>query len=111
MFNEKNRKRFASKMFNDQQRNIITMALMYFKNDYTRDDAEELGFDLVAMDDDVLSKGVCLELEAVAQELIEDLIGPTWDEEQTAINVATAQERMTRADRLQGRLFDEPEEE
>ena len=98
-------------MFNEQEKNIITMALMYFKNDYTRDDAEELGFDLVAMDDDVSSEGVCLELESVTQELIEDFIGFTWDEEQTAINVAAAQERMTRADDdKQLKLFNEPEE-
>ena len=96
-------------MFNEQEKNIITMALMYFKNDYTRDDAEELGFDLVAMDDDVSSEGVCLKLESVTQELIEDLVGPTWDEDQTAINVAAVQERMTHAD-MDGQLKLFPEE-
>ena len=100
-------------MFTDQEKNIITMALMYFKNDYTRDDAEELGFDLVAEEDDVCSNGVCLDLETITQELIEDLIGPTWDEDQTAINVAEMQERMTHdlKDHInQLKLFNEPEE-
>lgn len=93
-------------MFNEQEKNIITMALMYFKNDYTSEDAEELGFDLSAMNEMVLP-----ELENITQELIEDFIGFTWDEEQTAINVAAAQERMTRADDdKQLKLFNEPEE-
>jgi len=106
MFNEKNRKRFKQAMFTDQERNIITMALMYFKNDYSVEDVEELGFDLSAMDEEIQH-----DLEAITQGLIEDLIGPTWDEEQTAINVAAAQERMTRADDdNQLKLFSEPEE-
>jgi len=93
-------------MFTDQERNIITMALMYFKNDYSVEDVEELGFDLSAMDEEIQH-----DLEAITQGLIEDLIGPTWDEEQTAINVAAAQERMTRADDdNQLKLFSEPEE-
>ena len=72
------------------------MSLLYFKNDYTREDAEELGFDLVAEDDTVSSKGVCLELESATQELIEDFIGPTWDEATTTANVVKMQKRMKR---------------
>ena len=83
-------------LLSEQERNIIIMALMYFKNDYTRDDAEEVGFTLVAEDDDVSSKGVCLELEAVTQELIEDLVGPTWDEEATTANLKAATKKRTR---------------
>ena len=88
MFNEKNRKRFASEMFSQQEKNIIIMALMYFKNDYTPEDAEELGFDVEEM--------VQPELEAITQKLIDDFIGPTWDEETTTANVAKMQERMKR---------------
>jgi hypothetical protein len=108
MFNEKNRKRFKREMFNEQEKNIIIMALMYFKNDYTPEDAEELGFDLSAMDEEIQH-----ELEAITQGLIEDLIGPTWDEETTAVNVAEMQERMTHdlKDHInQLKLFNEPEE-
>ncbi len=78
-------------MFSQQEKNMIIMSLMYFKNDYTPEDAEELGFDLNAMDEMVQP-----ELETIAQELIEDFIGPTWDEETTTANVAKMQERLKR---------------
>jgi hypothetical protein len=78
-------------MFDQQEKNIIIMSLMYFKNDYTPEDAEELGFDLNAMDEMVQP-----ELETKTQTLIDDFIGPTWDEKTTTANVAKMQKRMSR---------------
>jgi len=72
-------------MFNAQEKNVITMSLMYFKNDYTPEDAEELGFASQP------------ELETITQKLIDDFVGPTWDEETTATNVAKIQSRMKRS--------------
>jgi hypothetical protein len=37
------------------------------------------------------------ELETKTQTLIDDFIGPTWDEETTAVNVAEMQNRMKRS--------------
>ncbi len=60
-------------MFTDLEKNIIIMALMYMKNDYTPEDLKELGL-----------KGVSYDaLEDKIQTLIEDFVGPTWDEEGT----------------------------
>ncbi len=72
-------------MFNEKERNIITMALMYLKNDYTEDDLADLGMEC---------KGVLL--ERMCQGLIEDFIGPTWDEETTAKNMEQYQLKLFR---------------
>ena len=53
-------------MFNETERNIITMALMYLKNDYTEEDLADLGMEC---------KGILL--ERMCQEMIEDFVGPT----------------------------------
>ena len=85
MFNEKNRKRFKQAMFDEKERNIIAMALMYLKNDYTENDLADLGMEC---------KGILL--ERICQELIEDFIGPTWDEETTAKNIQEYQLKLFR---------------
>jgi len=64
-------------MFTDLEKNIIIMALMYLKNDYTPEDLEEFG--LVA----VGGRHAGLRLEDKIQMLIEDFVGPTWDEAAT----------------------------
>ena len=71
-------------MFSKQERNIIIMALMYFKNDYTEDDLIDL-----RLRDDLL--------KPMVQTLIEDFIGPTWDEETTAKNIKRETEKRSRA--------------
>ncbi len=48
-------------MFNETERNIITMALMYLKNDYTEEDLADLGMGC---------KGILL--ERMCQKMIED---------------------------------------
>ena len=77
-------------MFSDQEKSIIIMALIYFKNDCSVEDIKELGFDV--------NDNGCSKCETMAQTLIEDFVGPTWDEDQTDVNVAATQEQMTRAD-------------
>ena len=77
-------------MFNDQEKNLIVMSLIYFRNDCSVDDIKELGFDI---NDNGVEK-----CEAMAQKLIEDFIGPTWDEEATADALALHQLRLFRDD-------------
>ena len=79
-------------MFSDQEKDLIIMALIYFRNDCSVDDVKELGFD-------INNNGV-ENCEEMAQTLIEDFIGPTWDEEATAEALREHQLR----------LFREPEE-
>ena len=76
-------------MFNETERNIITMALMYLKNDYTEEDLADLGM------------GSCegILLERMCQEMIEDFVGPTWDEEATARNLEKYQQKLFRESR------------
>ena len=76
-------------MFNEQERNIIIMALMYLKNDYTPEDLANLG-----IDDDGDGWAV---FERTIQELMEDLVGPTWDEEETTANLKTETKKHTRS--------------
>tara|TARA_Y100000004_G_scaffold150203_1_gene172415 strand:+ start:223 stop:423 length:201 start_codon:yes stop_codon:yes gene_type:complete len=52
---------FGGVMFNETERNIITMALMYLKNDYTEEDLADLGMGC---------KGILL--ERMCQKMIED---------------------------------------
>jgi len=76
-------------MFNQQEKNLIIMALMYFKNESSVQDVKDLGFD-------INDRG-CGKCQDMAQTLIEDFIGPTWDEETTAANVAKMQKRCKRS--------------
>jgi hypothetical protein len=62
-------------MFTDLEKNIIIMALMYMKNDYTPEDLKELGLKA--------TESGCAKFEDKIQTLIEDFVGPTWDEEGT----------------------------
>jgi hypothetical protein len=79
-------------MFNEQERNIIIMALMYLKNDYTQENTAALGFN---------PKGYIEsyhhDFEVVVHNLMEDLAGPTWDEEETTENLKTETEKYTRS--------------
>ena len=75
-------------MFSDQEKDLIVMALIYFRNDCSVEDVKELGFDI---NDNGVEK-----CEEMAQILIEDFIGPTWDEETTAKNLSEHQLRLFR---------------
>ena len=75
-------------MFNDQEKDLIVMALIYFRNDCSVEDVKELGFDI---NDNGVDR-----CEAMAQTLIEDFIGPTWDEEATAEALSSHQLRLFR---------------
>ena len=77
-------------MFSDQEKDLIIMALIYFRNDCSVDDVKELGFDI---NDNGVEK-----CEAMAQNLNEDFIGPTWDEEATAKALRGHQLRLFRPD-------------
>ena len=79
-------------MFSDLEKKIIVMALMYLKSDYTRNDLDDLGLNY----GQPVRRGKGNEFEKICDLLTEDLIGPTWDEEQTAVNIAEKQEQMTR---------------
>jgi hypothetical protein len=68
-------------MFSEQEKGIIIMALMYFKSDCSVTDIKNLGFD-------INDHGVG-ECDDMVQVLIEDFIGPVWDEEATAENIKT----------------------
>ena len=77
-------------MFSDQEKDLIVMALIYFRNDCSVEDVKELGFDI---NDNGVEK-----CEEMAQTLIEDFIGPTWDEEATAKALRGHQLRLFRPD-------------
>ena len=88
-------------MFSDQEQSIIIMALIYFKNDCSVTDIQNLGFDV--NDNGV---GKC---DDMVQSLIEDFIGPTWDEETTTANINAIIKSLTRnrTDDQQLELFPE----
>ena len=73
-------------MFNKLEKDIIIMALMYFKNDYTEDDFDDL------------NAGTHLpwQVEEIIEKLIEDFVGPTWDEETTTENIKRETTKRTR---------------
>ena len=73
-------------MFDAVQKNIITMALMYFLSDYTADDQEDCGCEFWSTE----------KFEEGVQELIEDFVGPTWDEETTTENIKRETEKRSR---------------
>ena len=75
-------------MFNEQEKNIIIMALMYFKNESSVQDVKDLGFD-------INNRG-CGECQDMVQTLIEDFVGPTWDEEATAESIKMETEKRRR---------------
>ena len=77
-------------LLSEQERNIIIMALMYLKNDYTQEDLADLRIGINGYEDDWDL------LEITIQKLMEDLVGPTWDEEATTANLKMAEERMQR---------------
>ena len=79
-------------MFSDQEKSIIIMALIYFKNDCSVEDIKELGFDV--------NDNGCDTCETMVQTLIEGFVGPTWDEEATSEAIELRQLK----------LFSEPEE-
>ena len=70
-------------MFTDIEKSIIIMALMYMKNDYTPEDLKE--FDRIAPSQFrfIATEEGCAKFEDKIQTLIEDFVGPTWDEEGT----------------------------
>jgi len=72
----------------EKDRDIIIMALMYLKNDYTPEDLEALGLAGPSTRE--------MHFEAKIQELIEDFVGPTWDEEATDENLRMETEKRTR---------------
>jgi hypothetical protein len=61
-------------MFSKQEKRIIIMSLLYFKNDYSPQDQEELDFALNESDEFINT-----ELEAIIQKLVDDFIEPTRD--------------------------------
>ena len=77
-------------MFNEQEQNIMIMALMYLKNDYTQEDLADLRIGINGYGDDWDL------LEITIQKLMEDLVGPTWDEEATTANLKAATKKRTR---------------
>ena len=77
-------------MFNEQEQNIMIMALMYLKNDYTQEDLADLRIGINGYEDDWDL------LEITIQKLMEDLVGPTWDEEATTANLKTETAKRTR---------------
>ena len=70
---------------------------MFFKKDCDSQDVEILGFDTTE------------ECQSVVQTLIEDFIGPTWDEETTTANIVAVIKDLTRngTDDQQLELFPE----
>ena len=79
---------FNSSLFDEKERNIIIMALIYLKNDYTPEDLADLGMLKRSM--------AAATFEDVVQNLMEDIIGPTWDEEETTKNLKTETAKRTR---------------
>ncbi len=73
-------------MFTKLEKNIIIMALMYFKNDYTEDDFDDLN----------AHPRSPRQVEKVIEKLIEDFVGPTWDEETTTKNIKRETEKRSR---------------
>ena len=73
-------------MFNETQKRIIIMSLMYFLNDYTADDQDDCGCEFWEEE----------KFDGVIQELMEDFVGPTWDEQTTDENIKRETEKRTR---------------
>ena len=69
-------------MFTDYEKNIIIMALMYLKNDYSDYDFYELN-PLNSTSKGQTRGDVEVIFEDTIQDLIETFVGPTWDEEAT----------------------------
>ena len=88
---------WGDQMLTDQEKNTIIRALMFFKKDCDSQDVEILGFDTTE------------ECQSVVQTLIEDFIGPTWDEETTTANIVAVIKDLTRngTDDQQLELFPE----
>ena len=87
---------FNSSLFDEKERNIIIMALMYLKNDYTLRDLKELGYGKAIDEFTNRSCWEFVEFEDVVQNLMEDIIGPTWDEDETTKNLKTETAKRTR---------------
>jgi hypothetical protein len=77
-------------MFEDRERNIIIMALMYLQNDYTFNDLKRLGFTALTGQDGVEA------FEDKVQLLLEDFVGPTWDAKGTAESIEQERKKCTR---------------
>jgi len=89
----------SSSLLNEQERQTIIMGLMYLMTDHNDSDLIDLGFSTL------MTCGERLEVErseAAAQfeefclNLIEDIAGPTWDEEETRKNLKTETAKRTR---------------
>ena len=78
-------------MFSEYEKRIIVMALMYLKNDHTPEDLEDLG-----LADAASEIGREWGFEEKVHELIEDFVGPTWDEETTTENIKRETEKRSR---------------
>ena len=81
-------------MFNELEKRVITISLMYFLNDYTEEDLNDceqvvhsLNYDPVAARES---------LDKTIEELIESFVGPTWDEETTTKNIKRETEKRSR---------------
>jgi len=70
--------------FDAQERDIVIMALMYLKNDHTAKDRRLLSIPSSKL------------IEEKVQLLIEDFVGPTWDEEGTAEEIKKQCDRLSR---------------
>ena len=86
-------------LFDEQERKTIIMGLMYLMTDHDDHDLIDLGFSTVESD----GKTVAVERsEAAAQfeefclDLIEDIAGPTWNEEKTTKNLKMEAAKRTR---------------
>jgi len=73
-------------MFNEIQKKIIIMSLMYFFNDYTPEDQNDCGCEFWDTE----------KFDGVIQELIKDFVGPTWDEKTTDENIKRETEKRSR---------------
>ena len=87
-------------MFNEQERKTIIMGLMYLMTDHDDYDLIDLGFSTTKHGE---GKRVAIERsEAAARfeefclDLIEDIAGPTWNEEKTTKNLKMEAAKRTR---------------
>jgi hypothetical protein len=78
-------------MFNKQECDIMIMALMYLKNDYTEDD-----LNCCMGRGKKFNLATCTEFQDLCHKLMEDLVGPTWDEEATTENLKVETAKRTR---------------
>jgi hypothetical protein len=86
-------------MFNEQERQTIIIGLMYLMTDHNDSDLIDLGFSTLmtcGQRVEVERSEAAAQFEEFCLDLIEDIAGPTWNEENTTKNLKMEAAKRTR---------------